>query len=73
MQVAAAMLLWRAVLLFVAVLVWHEPPGTATLWANLALIAFTGMSFLLALGGLWFAHWVKQEGLQPSWSHTGPV
>ncbi|MDP9901761.1 DUF2165 family protein [Variovorax ginsengisoli] len=33
-------------------------------WLNVALSAFTAFLFAMHLGGLWFAYWIRQEGLQ---------
>jgi hypothetical protein len=34
--------------------------------SSIALAAFTTMLFLFALGGTWFAYYLRQEGLQMS-------
>ncbi|MFV3370940.1 DUF2165 family protein [Pseudomonas sp. NY15435] len=33
-------------------------------WLNLALSAALAFLFAMLLGGLWFAYWIRQEGLQ---------
>lgn len=33
-------------------------------WLNLALSAFVAFLLAMLLGGLWFAYWIRQEGLQ---------
>jgi uncharacterized membrane protein len=38
--------------------------ASAIVRANLALSAFTVMAFVLTLGGVWFAYYIRQEGLQ---------
>lgn len=38
--------------------------GAARPWLNLGLSAFTAFLLAMHLGGLWFAYWIRQEGLQ---------
>ncbi|RYX91996.1 MAG: DUF2165 family protein [Comamonadaceae bacterium] len=33
-------------------------------WLNLALTSFTAFILAMHLGGMWFAYWIRQEGLQ---------
>ena len=38
--------------------------GAARPWLNIALSSFAAFIFAMHLGGLWFAYWIRQEGLQ---------
>lgn len=59
LQLAGALCAWAgAVMLLGASL----PPALP--WLNLALAALAACLLLMHLGGLWFAYWIAQEGLQ---------
>jgi predicted small integral membrane protein len=59
-----AVLLWYAVLAFAGALLGTVDAAGAIRRANLALSAFAIMSFLLLLGGAWFAYYIRQDVLQ---------
>ncbi len=63
-ECAVAILLWIAVLGIAGALL--DPAGivAAIARANLALSAFVAMGFVLAIGGAWFAYYIRQEGMQ---------
>lgn len=60
LQLAAALAAWVGS--------YHLIAGDGLLiarpWLNLALSAFSGFIFAMLLSGLWFAYWIRQEGLQ---------
>lgn len=64
LQSLAAVLCWCAAGAYVLALGGALAPTAAVTWANWALAAFALMAWLLHLGGLWFAYWIRQEGLQ---------
>jgi len=59
LQLAASIAAWTGVLFFVA-----SGLPAALPWLNLALCAMAAFLLLMHLGGLWFAYWIAQEGLQ---------
>lgn len=63
-EALVALVLWRA-----AVLAWCDvAAATSTTQTqaagNLGLAAFIGLWFFFMVGGLWFAYWMKQGGVQ---------
>lgn len=64
LQVLSTALAWCAAGAFTLVLGGVLATATAITWANLALAAFVLMGWFLHLGGVWFAYWIKEEGLQ---------
>jgi predicted small integral membrane protein len=63
-QTIVGLLLWSAAVAFAGVLFGAVDVADATIRANLALVAFLTLGFVLALGGAWFAYYVRQEGMQ---------
>jgi len=66
-QIAVAMLLWKAVVAYV--LVFSEPItveaiANAVLSANTGLIAFTALWICFWCGGMWFGYWMKTPQIQ---------
>jgi hypothetical protein len=61
---AVAALLWYAAFGFGGAMIGASDIAGAIVRANLALSAFTVMAFVLTLGGVWFAYYVRQEGMQ---------
>jgi hypothetical protein len=59
-----AALLWYAAFGFGGAMLGAPDIANAIVRANLALSAFTIMAFVLTLGGVWFAYYIRQEGLQ---------
>ncbi|MGJ7902092.1 DUF2165 family protein [Lysobacter sp. 1R34A] len=59
-ELVAAVLLWATV----AALAGLAASADATVLANLALTALMATSFLMAVGGSWFAYYVRQDNLQ---------
>jgi predicted small integral membrane protein len=59
-----AALLWYAAFGFGGAMLGASDIASAIVRANLALSAFTVMAFVLTLGGVWFAYYIRQEGLQ---------
>lgn len=63
-EVIVAILLWFAAIGFAGAMLGSTAPAEAAMCANLALAALLGMSFVLALGGAWFAYYIRLEGMQ---------
>jgi predicted small integral membrane protein len=63
-ECTVAALLWYAAFGFGGAVLGASDITGAIVRANLALSAFTGMAFVLTLGGVWFAYYIRQEGLQ---------
>jgi hypothetical protein len=59
-----AALLWYAAFGFGGAMIGAHDIAGAIVRANVALSAFTVMAFVLTLGGVWFAYYIRQEGMQ---------
>lgn len=63
-ELAVVILLGYAALGFVGAMFGTLDVADAILRANLALIGFVAMGFVMLLGGAWFAYYIRQEGMQ---------
>lgn len=59
LQAAGAACAWTG-----AVMLLGGSAAQAQSWLNLGLCAMAAFLLLMHLGGLWFAYWIAQEGLQ---------
>ncbi|ALN63375.1 putative membrane protein [Lysobacter antibioticus] len=59
-EMVTVVLLWATV----AALAGLATSADATILANLALTALMATSFLMAVGGSWFAYYIRQDNLQ---------
>jgi predicted small integral membrane protein len=59
-----AALLWYAAFGFGGAILGASDIAGAIVRANLALSAFIAMTFVMTLGGAWFAYYIRQESLQ---------
>ena len=60
LQASAAVACWAGCYLWVV----RGDPAAARVWLNLALGGMATFLLAMHLGGLWFAYWIRQEGLQ---------
>jgi predicted small integral membrane protein len=63
-EIVVAILLWVAVIAIAGTLIDPAGGAAAVTRANLALTGLVAMVFVMALGGAWFAYYIRQEGFQ---------
>jgi predicted small integral membrane protein len=63
-EVVVGGLLWYAAIGFVGALFGSLDVAAAIVRTNVALSVFAVMVFILTIGGVWFAYYFRQEGLQ---------
>lgn len=64
LELASALLLWCAAISLAAILLAGATGAFAIATANVALSVFLATCFVMAIGGAWFAYYVKQEAAQ---------
>lgn len=62
LELVAALLLWWAAISFAEVLITVTTGAFAIAIANVALSMLLATCFVMAIGGAWFAYYVKHEG-----------
>jgi predicted small integral membrane protein len=66
LEIAVAVLLWCATILFARSVFGDADPAAALAYVNRALCALLALLMFFMVGGTWFAYYIKQETLEIS-------